>query len=184
MAAPAAVLAAAGDNPDKALVLAQIRNARRERQAPAGWIALPSIRRDRNYPGRRVHGETGHRCGFAGVKIIPTPGKPGVFGRLDSGAKTTVAVYFMYDVKPVRSRGMEFAAARGRLVEKTGLGTVCMGRGAVNQKGPQNSFLSALMAFQGNGQKMPVNLVLVCEARGNRLAALRRIVNSPDVLRT
>src|ERR1700747_2737158 len=44
-----------------------------------------------------------------------------------------------------------------------GLGTVCMGCGAVNQKGPENSFLSALMAFKAAGKKLPVNLVLVCE---------------------
>src|ERR1700722_4610601 len=38
-----------------------------------------------------------------------------------------------------------------------------MGRGAVNQKGPENSFLSALMAFRAAGKKLPVNLVLVAE---------------------
>jgi acetylornithine deacetylase/succinyl-diaminopimelate desuccinylase-like protein len=38
-----------------------------------------------------------------------------------------------------------------------------MGRGAVNQKGPENAFLSALMAFQAAAKKLPVNLVLVCE---------------------
>jgi acetylornithine deacetylase/succinyl-diaminopimelate desuccinylase-like protein len=38
-----------------------------------------------------------------------------------------------------------------------------MGRGAVNQKGPQNSFLSALLAFKAAGRKLPVNLVLVSE---------------------
>ena len=32
-----------------------------------------------------------------------------------------------------------------------------------NQKGPENSFLSALMAFKAAGKKLPVNLVLVCE---------------------
>ncbi len=50
-----------------------------------------------------------------------------------------------------------------RLVPQGGLGTVCMGRGAVNQKGPQNSFLSALQAFKAAGRKLPVNLVLVSE---------------------
>ena len=38
--------------------------------------------------------------------------------------------------------------AEGRLVAMPGIGTVCIGRGAVNQKGPQNSFLSALHAFE------------------------------------
>ena len=38
-----------------------------------------------------------------------------------------------------------------------------MGRGAVNQKGPQAAFLAALHAIRGAGRKLPVNLVLVAE---------------------
>ena len=38
-----------------------------------------------------------------------------------------------------------------------------IGRGAVNQKGPQAAFLAALHAIRGAGQKLPVNLVLVAE---------------------
>ena len=38
-----------------------------------------------------------------------------------------------------------------------------MGRGAVNQKGPQSAFLAALHAIRAAGRKMPVNLVLVAE---------------------
>jgi acetylornithine deacetylase/succinyl-diaminopimelate desuccinylase-like protein len=38
-----------------------------------------------------------------------------------------------------------------------------MGRGAVNQKGPQMAFLAALHAFKATGRKLPVNLVLVAE---------------------
>ena len=38
-----------------------------------------------------------------------------------------------------------------------------MGRGAVNQKGPETAFLGALLAFKAAGKKLPVNLVLVCE---------------------
>src|SRR2546428_2852089 len=49
------------------------------------------------------------------------------------------------------------------LVEKPGFGKVLMGRGAVNQKGPQAAFLAALHAIKGAGKKMPVNLVLVAE---------------------
>src|SRR3989442_11690009 len=49
------------------------------------------------------------------------------------------------------------------LVEKPGLGKVLLGRGAVNQKGPEGSFLAALHAIRGVGRKLPVNLVLVAE---------------------
>jgi acetylornithine deacetylase/succinyl-diaminopimelate desuccinylase-like protein len=38
-----------------------------------------------------------------------------------------------------------------------------MGRGAVNQKGPQSALLAALHAIRGAGRKIPVNLVLVAE---------------------
>jgi acetylornithine deacetylase/succinyl-diaminopimelate desuccinylase-like protein len=82
---------------------------------------------------------------------------------LDAGARTTVAIYFMYDVKQFVPEEWSSPPLEGRLVQKAGLGTVCMGRGAVNQKGPQNSFLSALIAFKANGKKLPVNLVLVSE---------------------
>jgi len=38
-----------------------------------------------------------------------------------------------------------------------------VGRGAVNQKGPEAAFLAALHAIRGAGRKPPVNLVLVAE---------------------
>src|SRR5207237_8733597 len=43
------------------------------------------------------------------------------------------------------------------------VGKAVMGRGAVNQKGPQASFLAALHAIRGAGRKLPVNLALVAE---------------------
>jgi acetylornithine deacetylase/succinyl-diaminopimelate desuccinylase-like protein len=50
-----------------------------------------------------------------------------------------------------------------RLVDKPGFGKVMVGRGAVNQKGPEAAFLAALHAIRGAGRKLPVNLVLVAE---------------------
>ena len=129
------------------------------------WIALPSIAAEnRNYPqGPDYMARLARNAGFADVRLMPTAGKPGVFGKLDAGARSTVGIYFMYDVKQFVPEEWRSPPLEGRLVEEAGLGTVCMGRGAVNQKGPENSFLSALMAFQAAGRKLPVNLVLVCE---------------------
>src|SRR5580658_5451397 len=165
-AAPAAALAASGKDADKAAVLAQIpimhgENVKRLQD----WIALPSIAAEnRNYPqGPEYTATLARAAGFTAVKLISTSGKPGVFGTLDAGAHTTLAVYFMYDVKQFVPEEWSSPPLEGRLVQKTGLGAVCMGRGAVNQKGPQNSFLSALMAFKAAGKKLPVNLVLVAE---------------------
>src|SRR5207249_7282699 len=49
------------------------------------------------------------------------------------------------------------------VVEKPELGKVLVGRGAVNQKGPEAAFLAALHAIRGAGRKLPLNLVLVAE---------------------
>jgi len=122
-------------------------------------------------------------AGFTDVKIVPTSGKPGVFGRIDAGAPTTVGIYFMYDVKQFVPEEWSSPPLEGRLVQREGLGTVCMGRGAVNQKGPENSFLSALMAFKAAGKKLPVNLVLVCEGEEEIGSPhFHEVVMSPEVL--
>ena len=165
-ALPAAALAAAGQSADKAAVLAQIPKMHAENiKRLQEWIALPSIAAEnRNYPqGPEYMAQLARAAGFSAVKLMPTSGKPGVFGRIDAGARTTIGIYFMYDVKQFVPEEWSSPPLEGRLVHKDGLGTVCMGRGAVNQKGPENSFLSALMAFQAAGKKLPVNLVLVCE---------------------
>ncbi|HEY0800794.1 MAG TPA: M20/M25/M40 family metallo-hydrolase [Steroidobacteraceae bacterium] len=184
-AAPGAALAATAENSDKTAVLAQVPKMHAENvKRLQDWIALPSIAAEnRNYPkGAEFMAKLAEQAGFTGVKLIPTSGKPGVFGRLDSGAKTTVAVYFMYDVKQFIPEEWSSPPLEGRLVEKAGLGTVCMGRGAVNQKGPQNSFLGALLAFKATGKKLPVNLVLVCEGEEEIASPhFGEIVNSPEV---
>jgi acetylornithine deacetylase/succinyl-diaminopimelate desuccinylase-like protein len=182
-AAPGAVLAASGD---KAAVLAQIPKMHAENiKRLQDWIALPSIAAEnRNFPeGPQYMAKLAEAAGFTGVKIIPTSGKPGVFGKIDVGAKTTMGVYFMYDVKQFVPEEWSSPPLEARLVEKPGLGTVCMGRGAVNQKGPENSFLSALMAFKAAGKKLPVNLVLVCEGEEEIASPhFREVVEHPDVL--
>ena len=65
------------------------------------WIALPSIAaEDRNYPqGAEYMAQLARDAGFTRVELVPTKGKPGVFATLDAGAATTLALYFMYDVK-------------------------------------------------------------------------------------
>jgi acetylornithine deacetylase/succinyl-diaminopimelate desuccinylase-like protein len=185
-ALPATALAAAGAGDDKTAVLAQIPGMHAENvKRLQAWIALPSIAAEnRNYPqGPDYMAQLARAAGFTGVKIMPTSGKPGVFGRIDAGAPTTVGIYFMYDVKQFVPEEWSSPPLEGRLVQKAGLGTVCMGRGAVNQKGPENSFLSALMAFKAAGKKLPVNLVLVCEGEEEIGSPnFHEVVRSPEVL--
>jgi acetylornithine deacetylase/succinyl-diaminopimelate desuccinylase-like protein len=94
---------------------------------------------------------------------VPTDGQPGIFATLDAGAPRTIGLYFMYDVKqadPAEWSSPPFEAA---LVDKPGLGKVVMGRGAVNQKGPEATLLAAIHAIRGVGKKLPVNIVFVAE---------------------
>ena len=185
-ATPALVLASTGKNADKAAVLSQIpamhaANVKRLQD----WIGLPSIAaEDKNFPqGAEYMAKLAEAAGFTGVKLISTSGKPGVFGKIDAGARTTVGIYFMYDVKQFDPTEWSSPPLEAKLVQKEGLGTVCMGRGAVNQKGPENSFLSALLAFKAAGKKLPVNLVLVCEGEEEIGSPhFREVILNPEVL--
>ena len=57
-----------------------------------------------------------------------------------------------------------------------------MGRGAVNQKGPESSFLAALHAIRGAKRKLPVNLVLVAEGEEEIGSPhIRQLVLAPTV---
>jgi acetylornithine deacetylase/succinyl-diaminopimelate desuccinylase-like protein len=68
------------------------------------------------------------------------------------------------------------------LVDKPGFGKVLMGRGAVNQKGPESVFLAALHAIRGAGQKLPVNLVLVAEGEEEIGSPhFRQVIQRPEV---
>jgi acetylornithine deacetylase/succinyl-diaminopimelate desuccinylase-like protein len=102
-------------------------------------------------------------AGFQRVSRIPTDGQPGIFATLDAGAPRSLGLYFMYDVKQVDPKEWSSPPWEAALVEKPDLGRVIVGRGAVNQKGPQAALLAALHAIRGAGRKLPVNLVLVAE---------------------
>ena len=129
------------------------------------WIQQPSIAAENRgmVEGCDLTIQMLRDAGFDQVTKVPTDGQPGIFATLDAGAPRTVGLYFMYDVKqadPAEWSSPPFAAA---LVDKPGLGKVVVGRGAVNQKGPEATFLAALHALRGAGKKMPVNFVFVAE---------------------
>ena len=102
-------------------------------------------------------------AGFQQAARVPTDGQPGVFATLDAGAPHTLGLYFMYDVKQVDPAEWSSPPWEAALVNKPNIGQVLIGRGAVNQKGPQAALLAALHAIRGAGRKTPVNLVLVAE---------------------
>ncbi|HWP64398.1 MAG TPA: M20/M25/M40 family metallo-hydrolase [Candidatus Limnocylindria bacterium] len=148
------------------------------------WIALPSIAAENlGYPqGAEYMARLAREAGFDHVEIVPTAGKPGVFATLDAGARTTLGVYFMYDVKQFDPAEWSSPPLEGRIVDKPGVGKVMVGRGATNTKGPQVALLAALHAFRDAGQKPPVNLVLVCEGEEEIGSPnFRQIVFKPEV---
>jgi len=148
------------------------------------WVRQPAIAAENRAMGEGCDTmmRLAREAGFANVTRVDTDGHPGVFATLDAGAPRTIGLYFMYDVKqadPAEWSSPPFEAA---IVDKPGFGKVVMGRGAVNQKGPEAAFLAALHAIRGAGQKLPVNLVLVAEGEEEIGSPhFRQVVQKPEV---
>ena len=148
------------------------------------WIALPTIANMNlnHQEGAAYMRQLALDAGFQQARIVPTKGVPGVFATLDAGAKETLALYFMYDVKHYDPAEWSSPPLEGRMVDRPGEGKAIVGRGAVNQKGPEMAFLTALKAFRTAGVKLPVNLVLVAEGEEEIASPnFAEIVAQPDV---
>jgi acetylornithine deacetylase/succinyl-diaminopimelate desuccinylase-like protein len=171
---------------DLAPVLAQI-----EKQHDASvkrlqdWIRQPSIAAENRgmTEGCELTMQMLRDAGFDQVTKVPSEGQPGIFATLDAGAPRTLGIYFMYDVKQVDPAEWSSPPWDAAIVERQGLGKVVMGRGAVNQKGPEATFLAALHAIKGAGRKPPVNFVLVAEGEEEIGSPhFPQIVRRPEVL--
>jgi len=172
--------------PDLTPVFAQI--AKRHDEAVdrlQQWIRQPSIAAENRgmNEGCEFTMRMLREAGFGQITKVATDGQPGIFATLDAGAPRTLGLYFMYDVKqadPAEWTSPPWAAA---LVDRPGLGKVLVGRGAVNQKGPEAAFLAALHAIRGAGRKPPVNFVLVAEGEEEIGSPhFPQIVRQPEVL--
>ncbi|MBK8376231.1 MAG: M20/M25/M40 family metallo-hydrolase [Sphingomonadales bacterium] len=149
------------------------------------WIALPSIAAENRsmQEGAEYMAELARNAGFQHVEIVPTDGHPGVFATLDAGAKRTLGIYFMYDVKQYDPAEWTSPPLESRMVDKPGLGKAIVGRGAVNQKGPEATFLAALHAIRAAGRKLPVNIVLICEGEEEIGSPhFKQVATKPNVL--
>ena len=100
----------------------------------------------------------------------------GVFATLDAGAEKTVGLSHVRREAVRSADGLRHRLTQAR--RQAGLGKVLVGRGAVNQKGPQSALLAALHASCRN-QKMPVTGCWWPKRRGDRLAAYRPLVHRP-----
>jgi acetylornithine deacetylase/succinyl-diaminopimelate desuccinylase-like protein len=148
------------------------------------WVRQPSIAAENRgmTEGCDLMMRLAREAGFQSVAKVPTAGQPGVFATLDAGAPRTVGLYFMYDVKQVDPSEWSSPPWAAELVDRPGTGKVLMGRGAVNQKGPESALLAALHAIRGAGRKLPVNLVLVAEGEEEIGSPhVSQIVRRPEV---
>jgi acetylornithine deacetylase/succinyl-diaminopimelate desuccinylase-like protein len=149
------------------------------------WIHQPSIAAENRgmNEGCELTMQMLRGAGFSQVTKVPTDGQPGIFATLDAGAPKTLGLYFMYDVKQVDPSEWSSPPWDAALVDKPGLGKVVIGRGAVNQKGPEATFLAALHAIRGASRKLPVNLVFVAEGEEEIGSPhFHQVVHRPDVL--
>jgi acetylornithine deacetylase/succinyl-diaminopimelate desuccinylase-like protein len=149
------------------------------------WIALPSIAAEnRNMKeGAQLMVDMLKEAGFQSATVMPTDGQPGVFATLDAGAKRTVGMYFMYDVKQFNPSEWSSPPLEAAIVDRPPFGKVMIGRGATNQKGPEATWLAALHALKAAGRKPPVNIVLVAEGEEEIASPhFAQVVHRPEVL--
>jgi acetylornithine deacetylase/succinyl-diaminopimelate desuccinylase-like protein len=148
------------------------------------WVRQPSIAAENRgmTEGRDLTMRLLREAGFTKVESVATSGHPGIFATLDAGAPRTIGLYFMYDVKQADPKEWSSPPWDAAVVDMPRLGKAVMGRGAVNQKGPQSAFLSAMHAIRGAGKKLPVNLVLVAEGEEEIGSPhFAQIVSQPNV---
>src|SRR6266487_623625 len=137
---------------DLASIKAEVAKRHDEAVKPLqDWIGQVSIAAEnRGYPeGAEYMARLARDAGFQQATVINTDGKPGVFATLDAGAPKTVGLYFMYDVKQFDPAEWTSSPTDAQIVDKPPLGKAIVGRGAVNQKGPEAAFLAALQAIRG-----------------------------------
>ena len=114
------------------------------------WIHQPSIAAENRgvSEGCDLTIRLLREAGFDQATRVPTDGQPGIFATLDAGASRTIGLYFMYDVKQVDPAEWSSPPWDAALINKPGLGKVIVGRGAVNQKGPQAALLAAFRRWK------------------------------------
>lgn len=148
------------------------------------WIALPTIAAENlnTAEGAEYMRRLALDAGFQQAKLVPTSGLHGLLAKLDAGAKDCIGVYFMYDVKQYDQSEWSSPPLEARIVERPGEGKAVVGRGAVNQKGPETAFLSAIRAFKASGRKLPINVVLVAEGEEEIASPnFHQVIAQPEV---
>lgn len=182
---PLSATAFAQSDTRAAIRAAALANREEDIRRIQDWIRLPSIAaEDLNMQeGAEYQAELARSAGFSEVEIVPTDGHPGVFGYMDNGAARTLGIYFMYDVKQFDPSEWRSPPLAADMVDVEGWGRAIMGRGAVNQKGPEATFLAGLHAMKRAGITPPVNIALICEGEEEIGSPnFRQVATKPNVL--
>ncbi len=99
----------------------------------------------------------------AEARLVPGQVAPIVEGALFTpGAQRTLLFYDLYDVQPATPVGWIAPPFAADLVADRG-GTMLVGRGSFNSKGPLVGFLAVLRAFREAGIPLPVNIRFLIE---------------------
>jgi acetylornithine deacetylase/succinyl-diaminopimelate desuccinylase-like protein len=178
--------ARAADSVDLAPIYKEVSKRHDEAvQRLQNWIRQPAIAAENRgmSEGADLMMRMLREAGFDSVRKVATAGHPGVFAMLDAGAPKTIGIYFMYDVKQADPSEWMSPPFEARIVDKPNLGKVLIGRGAVNQRGPEAMWLAALHAFKGAGRKLPVNLVFIAEGEEEIGSPhFQQMVHQPEIL--
>ncbi|HET9448333.1 MAG TPA: M20/M25/M40 family metallo-hydrolase [Steroidobacteraceae bacterium] len=128
------------------------------------WVRLPTVAAEQLniQEGADYMARLASEAGFSRVRKVATGGSPAVFGKIDAGAERTVGLYFMYDVKQYDEPNWSSPPLEPTFFDHP-QGRALRGRGVINHKGPEATFLAALHAFRAAGVQLPVNLVLIAE---------------------
>src|SRR3954464_13619311 len=87
------------------------------------WIKLPSIAAENlnSAEGAEYMAKLAKEPRLQQATVIKTDGKPGVFATLRVGAKKTVGLYFMYDVKQFDPKEWTSPPLDAAIVDKPGM---------------------------------------------------------------
>jgi acetylornithine deacetylase/succinyl-diaminopimelate desuccinylase-like protein len=99
------------------------------------------------------------------TEVVETKGSPVVYAHYDAGAKNTVLVYMMYDVKQVSGESWTMVKDPfdPKIMPMAPFEQVMVGRGTNNSKGPMTVFMNALYSIRSTGNELPVNLRFIAE---------------------
>ena len=97
------------------------------------------------------------------VELVPTDGLPGIWAYHDAGATKTLVIYMMYDTQPWEKKRWSVDPLSATRMPKSPFPEVIVGRGAVNDKGPNRFFLNACESILAVNSRLPVNLMFTCD---------------------